>query len=211
MTDYGKPAFFIILVFGLIIFFNLKFDTQPLKGVNMEPFAEPIQEIIKDGTPFNININGINAKITPLAAYRVYGRVHAQHYLPPQYAYSPVIPFDVALGWKDLATKEAFRYVKIKQYKRTSTWITGWGTPFNCKQIQSMYSNNHLIPANTNIFNAIKHLKRKDVVYLEGKLVNAEIMKDGRVENIDTSLSREDTKCEVIYVTRIVTNKGDFR
>ena len=184
---------------------------QPLKNVDMEPFAEPIQEIIKDSTPFNINIDGMNAKITPIAKYKVYGRVHAQQYRSPKNAYSPIVPFDVVLGWKDLATKQAFRYVKFKQVKRTSYWITGWGTPFNCKQIQSMHSNNHLIPANNNIFNAIKHLKRKDIVYIEGELVNAEIMKNGRIEKLETSLSREDTNCEVIYVTRIVTNKGDFR
>ena len=211
MQDFWKESLVVIILFSIFIFFNQQFDTKLLKNVDIKPFSEPTQEIIQNGDKFEINIDGVQAKITPIATYKVYGRVLAQHYMSPKYPYSPIVPFDVAIGWKDLATKESFRYVKIVQQKRASYWITSWGTPYNCKQIQSMYSNNHLIPANKNIYNVIKKLKRKDIVYIEGYLVNAEILKNGQIENINTSLSREDAKCEVIYVTRIVTKKGDFQ
>lgn len=67
-------------------------------------------------------------------------------------------------------------------------------------------SNNHIISANENIRMAIKSLKEKGTVALEGFLVNV----SGKYGDTDvwwnSSLSRSDTgdsSCEVFYVTKV--------
>ena len=61
-------------------------------------------------------------------------------------------------------------------------WRVNSKCPYSVSQINSMLSNNHLIPANRKVRKGIKKLKKKDVVYMEGYFVNVEINKNVRLQ-----------------------------
>jgi hypothetical protein len=67
-------------------------------------------------------------------------------------------------------------------------------------------ANNHIIPANENIHEAVKTIWKKDIVVLEGVLVNIKGTYKGQPVTWNTSLSRKDTgngSCELFYVSKV--------
>lgn len=55
----------------------------------------------------------------------------------------------------------------------------------------------------------IRQVKEKDLVYLEGLLVDLQVVDGTRTGHVKTSLSREDTgdgACEMLYVERLMVN-----
>jgi nitrogenase subunit NifH len=72
--------------------------------------------------------------------------------------------------------------------------------------IISHSSNNHVIPANENIYQAIKTIREKDRVVLKGLLVNLKGTYKGQTVTWNTSLSRTDIgndSCELFYVSEV--------
>ena len=210
--DYFKEAFIVIIIFGaLILNTHLKYAYTKFPKTPIEPFSEPVQEMIDDSsTEFTINDDNKIVKIIPVAKYKVYARVLAIQHQKSMDVYNKIVPFDIALGWRGMATRKAAKHIKILQSQRQSSWMAFAGPPLNCQEIQSMYSNNHVIPANKNIYKSLKKVRKKDAIYLEGFLVNVQSGKNGK-EQMLTSLSRTDAGCEVIYVTRVVTKNGEFK
>jgi len=67
-------------------------------------------------------------------------------------------------------------------------------------------ANNHIVPVNENVGRAVKSVKKKDAVVLEGYLVNIQGSYKGRDVRWNSSLSRTDTgngSCELFYVTKV--------
>ena len=67
-------------------------------------------------------------------------------------------------------------------------------------------ANNHIIPATENVQRALKIIKKRDRVVLEGYLVNLKGTYKGREVRWNTSLSRTDTgngSCELFYVSKV--------
>lgn len=225
--------FFTILIIVIIIislFRHFSFDNTVLRNVDMQPFSEPIQENIEDGTPFQHKVSEGVATITPLANYKIYGRVLVRHFRPSKLPMASMYPYDVTIGFGDFRYKEVINAMQFKMASTTSYY--SWSASaykkhlykyFKDKSIHHYWTNNHICPANKNIRKGIAKLKKKDIVYIEGYLVKYELhKKNGTIEKGTSSTVRNDEEpnlhgnngngtCEQIYVTRVVSRHGDYR
>lgn len=219
-----------MLVLVVIFINHIRFDNTVLRNVPMKPFDEPIQERIQDGKSFMEQTPVGKVMITPIADYKLYGRVCDKHYRPSRLYLASVYPYDVSIGFGNFKEKEVYRAVKVKMASTVS--YLSWSGPAWQNHLSKYYSdesemiheftNNHLRPANNNVKRGIKKLKKKDIVYIEGYLVKiVHTVEDGSIEKGISSTSRNDKEtfrgdngsgsCEQIYVTRIVSRHGDFR
>ncbi len=117
-----------------------------------------------------------------------------------------VAPVDLALVWGKLAEPEYDRYISYSQHDRWYFYECESGSPFNSSYVISHSSNNHIIPADENILRAVKTIKTKEKVLLEGFLVNVKGRHNGEDFWWNSSLRRADTgdgSCEVFYVKRL--------
>ncbi|MCP5877685.1 hypothetical protein NL390_35015, partial [Klebsiella pneumoniae] len=72
--------------------------------------------------------------------------------------------------WGLFAQPEIARHISVKQYDRYLNWKIA-KLPVPAEQAMQMVSNMHIIPANPEIAQQIKQVKRGDLVYLKGDLV----------------------------------------
>ena len=75
-------------------------------------------------------------------------------------------PIDYAVSWGLFAQPEIARHISVKQYDRYLNWKIP-KLPVPAEQAMQMVSNMHIIPANPEIAQQIKQVKRGDLVYLK--------------------------------------------
>ena len=110
-------------------------------------------------------------------------------------------PIDYAVSWGLFAEPEIARHISVKQYDRYLNWTMDT-VPVPAEIAMQMVSNMHIIPANPEIADVIKQVKRGDLVRLKGELVE---VKD-RDLVWTSSLTATDTgdgACEVFRVSSI--------
>lgn len=192
------------------------FDNTPLKNVDMKPFAVPIQkELTKSDRKkvFTKTFGGTTSTIRPLYRYKIYARVYSKKAYP--FGIDPMpAPYDFALGWDGLEKEEVFKTIKARQSFRWVHWKLKPDCPYSVDGVYLRLANNHLIPANDNILRGLSKVHKKDIVYMEGYLVEFETVKGSRTVTGASSTSRTDRQahsCEIMYVTRLVTKNGDYR
>lgn len=116
-------------------------------------------------------------------------------------------PVDFAVGWGPMAQPENYSKVSVSQSNRWYHWQTD-AAPIPLRDIETHSANMHIIPANAAIAKQIQGIKKGDMVYLKGALVEIE-RKDGWKWR--SSLSREDTgagACEVMRVDQVLQMAG---
>lgn len=59
-------------------------------------------------------MSGGVAEITPIADYKIYGRVYDIHYRPSKMWAAAVYPYDVSIGFGDFKFKEVYKSVKVR-------------------------------------------------------------------------------------------------
>ena len=166
---------------------------------------EPLQSPIETAESFEIQVPRGTFTVTPLAHYSIAALVVSKKKYSTDWN-AQLAPFDLALAWGDLALPENNRQVKYEQYSR---WYRFKVEPDSSLSIDYIYkhsANTHLIPANSNVHRAIEQIQEKDVVLLEGYLVNLKGTYKNRTYFWNSSTSRADTgngSCEVLYVKRI--------
>lgn len=112
---------------------------------------------------------------------------------------SSLAPFDLALGWGQMANYLVIKKLKIFQMMRWYSYFYK-EAPLRKNDIVTQSANMHLIAANKDVDKQIKKVKRGAVVKLKGYLV------DVRAENgwkWRTSMRRNDAgagSCEIIWV-----------
>lgn len=79
-------------------------------------------------------------------------------------------PIDYAVSWGLFAEPEIARTIKVNQYDRYLNWNMPQ-VPVPVEQAMQMVSNMHIVPANPEIAQQIKQVKRGDLVRLKGELV----------------------------------------
>ncbi len=112
---------------------------------------------------------------------------------------------DLALAWGRLAEPDSRKYVSYSVGSRWVSFKLKEGSPFDPAYVISHASNNHIIPSTRNIRRAVKTIKEKQKVVLEGFLVRLSGTYDGKQVWWNTSLSRTDSgdgSCELLYVTK---------
>jgi len=110
-------------------------------------------------------------------------------------------PIDYAVSWGLFAQPDIARHISVKQYDRYLNWKIP-KLPVPAEQAMQMVSNMHIIPANPKIAQQIKQVKRGDLVYLKGDLVE---IKDKNLvwKSSLTPTDTGDGACELFRVQAI--------
>ncbi len=159
---------------------------------------DPIQ-IMLDGKIPGFEKNGY--QLTPLAVFELEAKVlSSESYWLGRTA--DLSPTDLALGWGPMATKELLDKVSISQSNRWYYWYVAHDfTQELGREISSHSSNMHIIPATPAVAKALSAVKKGQVVYLKGFLIEANASDGWKWRS---SLSREDTgdgACELVWAT----------
>jgi len=138
-------------------------------------------------------------RLTPRAIFELRARVLSRE----DYRWdagADLAPLDLALGWGAMSDQAVLDRIEISQGARWYYTRYDYPAPLADREIIRQSGNMHLVPANPAILSRLQEIRRGDVVWLRGYLVDAEHESGFRWR---TSLSREDTgdgACELFYV-----------
>ena len=166
---------------------------------------DPVQSPYKSEEPIVIEMKRGVFHLTPLAEYKVSGMVVSKKSYSDDWD-GEISPFDLAIVWGKLVEPEYGRYITFWHGFRWYHYKWEGGSSVDASYIITHSSNNHIIPANQNIYRAIKTIEKMDKVVLEGSLVNLKGTYKGQRVTWNTSLSRMDTgngSCELFYVNKV--------
>ena len=199
-------SWFIIIILILYLFSGC--DRPTLTGVEFDKVdtsQDPIQKIYKSDEPIIKEFKNGHFTITSLAKYELSGVVVSKETYSSNWD-GEISPMDLAIVWGNLAEPEYDRFITYNQSNRWYHFKWREGSPVDHSYIISHSSNNHVIPANENIYRAIQTIRKKDRVVLKGLLVNLKGTYKGQTVTWNTSLSRTDTgngSCELFYVSQV--------
>ena len=197
------------------LFFLIVFLCLALSGCNrpqatgiesdeIDTSGDPLQTLISSQDPILIKTKSGEFVLTPAAEYRIAAVVVGRE----DYSYgwnARISPVDLALAWGRLAEPDSRKYVSYSVGGRWVSFKLKEGSPFDVAYVISHASNNHIIPSTRNIRRAVKTIKERQKVVLEGFLVRLSGTYDGKQVWWNTSLSRTDSgdgSCELLYVTK---------
>jgi len=202
-----KSPFWLILT---ILFFCLLTACDRPKMTGLEPdeidtSQDPIQMPYETDEPITMEVKNGYFTITPVAGYKISGVVVGKGTYSSDWD-GEISPVDLAIAWGKLAEPGSHRYITYTQGYRWYFYQCKPESPVDHSYVISHSSNNHIIPANENIRKAVKTVKKKDKVILEGFLVNLKGIYKERPVTWNTSLSRTDAgngSCELFYVSKV--------
>jgi hypothetical protein len=197
------------LVFSIILLFVVSGCEKPtLTGVEFEKIdtsQEPQQTSHRSEEPISRGIKSGFVSITPLAEYKVSGVVVSKKSYSDDWE-GEISPVDLAIAWGRLAEPEFKKYITFSHSHRWYHYKWKEGSPSDAKYVIAHSANNHIIPATENLRRALKIIKKRDRVVLEGYLGNLKGTFEDREVSWNTSLSRMDTgngSCELFYVSKV--------
>jgi hypothetical protein len=180
----------------------------PSEGVaRPNALKEPVQ-VEAEREPFAETRGRRTFRIVPRAGYDVSARVGATERYRAGAA-GALLPWDFVLAWGAATTEPAWSRISYLQTGRFYNWRTD--DSLDPSYVASHTANTHLIAATSTVAFALAHVRRGDVVRLEGDLVDAE-GPDGF--GWKTSLARTDTgpgACETLYVRAVTIGTRRFR
>jgi hypothetical protein len=202
-----KPKLCFITLGLLILLFHGCSKPEPtsMESGDIDTSQEPSQTPYASNEIFTMEIKDGLFTIKPLARYKASVMVVGKK----SYSYgwaAKVAPTDLALVWGKLAEPEYDKYMTYSQSDRWYFFEYKPETPFNASYIIKHSSNNHIIPATENIQKAVKSIKKKQRIILEGFLVKITGTYKGEKVWWNSSLTRNDTgdnSCELFYVTKV--------
>ena len=206
----GKAKFIVIgivLVLVVVFIFVYKYQTMPVPtgeaAGDIDVSLEPVQ-VPYSGENFYKEYDGITFTLEPVATFSGSFLVVSTryHYQSPTDKLSPV---DLCVIWGELAEPEHREHVHFSI--QAARWCSiSWDSSIGLDEgyVDSHFANIHVIPVNENVLKALKSVKTEQSIHVEGFLVNVY-----RHEKCiwRTSLSRTDSDCEFLYLTKIVIGK----
>ena len=165
-------------------------------GAGVRVVDAPYQSKIRGIKPFEFK----GSKITPLANIDLKAKILSKE----NYSFdegASLSPVDLALGWQNMSDEKILDSIEISQSGRFYRWRVN-EFPIPRKEIQTQSANMHLIPANDDVENALKKVKKGQIISLSGYLVRADTGHRYWV----SSLTRKDTgagACELVYVNHL--------
>lgn len=203
----------IILIIGLAVLLLVSYlihsavtDPVYLRADSSLSNAEnqPWQSVDSLITIAPIQLGNTRFFLTPRAKYSVTGMLVSKRRYRRGFM-SRLSPFDYALIWGKVP--EMLSQLKFSQTFRFCFFSLRPGASVDMNYIQNHISNNHLIPSTDNIRRALKKASKKDLVKIDGYLVDViASSKNKGTSHWKTSLKREDTwggACEIIYITKL--------
>ena len=197
-----------LIFFMLLLLFLSGWDRPKLTGVKFEEIdtsKDPLQTPCVSLDPIIKEFKNGQFTITPVAEYKLSGMVVSKKSYSDDWD-GKISPMDLAIVWGKLAEPEYGRYITFSQGSRWYHYKWKEGSSIEGSYVITHSGNHHIIPATENIRRAIKTVKNKDKVILEGLLVNIKGTYQGRTVFWNTSLSRNDTgngSCELFYVLKV--------
>lgn len=193
-----------IVILSVVFYFDYKNGRQnAIAGIR-----EPIQTETT-GTTY-ISLKGYELTVSYLYEYDIEALVVSTHDYQTGIA-GALAPKDLALAWGTIAEHNIDVNFHWSQNNRWYYWRVDTpqevGVAGGELRIIRQSSNNHIIPANDDIKQKVKYIRRGDHVRLQGYLVNIDgRSSDGSTFNWHSSTIRTDTgnhSCEVFYVTSV--------
>jgi len=117
--------------------------------------------------------------------------------------FANLVPYDLALGWKEMSDEAVLRNIDITQHGRWYYWQSNEKNKLTNTEIGHRSSNMHMFPSGSEVRNTMDNVQRGDIIHLSGKLMNI-TTNDGATWN--TSLSRKDSgggACEIVLVEKL--------
>ena len=213
MEDTPKVERKVSLLPIAIIFSSLIVIAVIILLTPLNPFAshiavnlsDPIQEDYT-GEQIIKNYYGQEFTLTPRAKYQGTFMIGGVEEYDDDAKFSK---YDFVLLWGELADSHYDKHLKIEQRERQ--WFSEFQEtgPYECDYIAFHGANTHMIPATNDIAVLFDSIKPKQLVSMEGYLVDVTTTLDGKQQEWKTSLTRGDgglESCEIFYVEQIQTN-----
>ncbi|OGH38506.1 MAG: hypothetical protein A2905_02065 [Candidatus Levybacteria bacterium RIFCSPLOWO2_01_FULL_36_10] len=208
----------IILAASLILFIFSFFEKNNLPQSNQilsDLKKQPLQEDLSMERFFVAKSKYIY-ELTPKYTYEIYGLVvsdyNSQNILDIHHQKDPYNTKDICLVWGDNLNSDIYRKMKFTHGEFTCYVQFPQGSSYPQFHFDEL-SNNHLLAATDEIYRLINDTNIGDQVYAKGYLVDYTIRsKDGEeIGTRQTSITRSDRDCEIIYVTDYkILKKGNL-
>ena len=186
--------------------------------LSQDIIPDPIQKKVPE-EHITLNVRDVDIDVKKLASYDITGKVEAiKEYNTNAIAnflsfkgkniYDYISPIDITLSWGKVALDENANHFYSNQYI-TNTYravLSSWDAELDNKlgndYIGTHFSNNHLISLDKGIRNEFTKVKVGQVIRIQGYLVYVEDAQGGHWG--PSSLVRDDTGCEIIYVEKFL-------
>lgn len=199
--------FIICFIFLGLKVFNPSRDFEYVENLNN--LEAPIQSYASGKT--QKTISGIDVDIIYKAEYSITGRVVNVNKFKENNIYDALVPIDIGLAWGMMSNKDNLKHLNLFSTGdrflvtkvKDNDWVTTVG---GFDKISDKISNNHLIPANDEIYKDIISIRKGECVKIQGYLVTVNYRMNNMYYTASSSISRKDsgmTACEIIYVTDI--------
>src|SRR5512142_2336547 len=128
--------------------------------------GEPEQVLVADEPAIEFEAKRHHIRLQPRAAYRITGyAAETSRKLLDQWDF--VVPMDVALVWGPVADPAVLSHLKFHLSERYVSYWYDAGTPsFAVGKMPSHIANNHLIPSNEEVADAMARISIGDLVTL---------------------------------------------
>ena len=191
----------LLSVFSLFYSFPLPKNKEVIEPIKQ---IQPIINIIET-KPYIKEFSGVEYKITPYAAYEIYGLVVEQYdsenWLDITHKKDPAQTKDLCLVWGENIRNGVYLKGKFSHGEFTCFYKLKYPDMkfFNGREL----TNNHLVPENEIIKNLTKKVKKGDQIYIKGTLVDYDVLDEEGKQILyrKTSTSMEDSNCEVVLVS----------
>ncbi len=199
------------IIFGSLLSFALIFIEKAGFRNAISGLIIPQQTALESAEPIRWSRSGYDIVIQPKYAYTLEGLVtHTKDYdgdTPP----NNISPKDIAVAWGKVAEynkkidfkwsqNNRFAYNEISN-SDADKYLGG------ASHAGAQFSNNHLIPANSDVAKEVDMIRSGDHIIIEGYLVNTTFYREGKVySRWNSSTTRYDSgdhACEIIYVTNV--------
>jgi len=117
-----------------------------------------------------------------------------------------IAPIDLVLAWGKLTEPRYDKHINYRQSDRWYYFQYDSESPLTGGYIGDHSANNHIIPATENVHKALKSIRKKQKVVLEGYLVFLEGTYKGGKVFWNSSLTRKDhgaNACELFFVDKV--------
>jgi hypothetical protein len=194
----------VIIILGSGYFYYDRYIYFDQINTSLEPVQNNLTEIVK----LQKELNGVTYYIEPKAEYEIEALLIGKEKYS-SWDIAQIIPYDLALVWGDFAVKENLEGVDYGQRLRHVSYSYSYDRiSLSDEYMSSHISNNHVIPANEDVYQKIKRAKINRRIYLKGYLVRAYIPmgENGNLSVLDSSMIRTDSgdgACEIIYVEEV--------
>lgn len=188
---------------------------EPSISYGINAAAEPFQQ---DTSPFqtSLAVSGGVANIYSDSAYSISAKVESIKSYDD--ALGAVAPYDLLLAWGDVSRTDVDSQLSWEQSNRRGSvtgTLNGDGPQISNNYVIGHVSNNHIVPANDRIRDALASIKPGDMVKIDGRLVDLRFQtSDQRTVSVNTSKVRTDQgdgACEIIFADQIKINGKNYK